>query len=55
MKPRKVIIQLEVLTDANVKDLEKKSLWDFDVWGDTNPMMVQFDITEKPKVNVVKK
>ena len=53
MQPRKVIVTLEILTDAKVKDLEDKTRWDFDYLcyqGDTN-----FSIVEKPKVNVVKK
>ena len=52
MKPRKVIVQLEVLTDAKVKDLEQKWIYEYAI-ADTGSYFCE--ITEKPKVNVVKK
>ena len=48
MKPRKVVISLECLTDVHKRELENKGDWTYKHRGSEI-----FEITEKPKVTVV--
>lgn len=51
MKPRKIIVTLEILTDAKVKDIEQKHIYEYAI---ANTGSYYCRIVEKPKVNVVK-
>ncbi len=50
MKSRRVVVSLEIETDAKVKQLRTKHFWDLLYVLDCTI----FDIMEKPKVTVVK-
>ena len=58
MQPRKVIIQLEVFTDARFKDLERvlrsKTIVE-EITFCCGYKTTTFDVVKKPRVNVVKK
>ncbi len=47
MKPRRVVVSLEIETDAKVDELKEQWRWNFNYMG-------HFFIMEKPKVTVVK-